>query len=292
MNPRFVLGSAQFGMTYGIANSLGKPSLEQVRQILAVADDCGIALIDTAMSYGQSEETLGRIGVKSFGIISKLPQPPNTIGAGLSNWVVDQVNASLNRLRVSSLDALLLHQVTHLTESNGGNLIKGMCRAKELGLVKKIGVSIYSPAELDLVYRFMSPDLVQAPVNVMDRRLESSGWLDRLQRGAVEVHARSVFLQGLLLMPKQKMPARFSRWRHFWTCWEEELSRKHVSALEACLSYPLSLSQITGVVVGVECPEQLKAVAAVFDGQLHDSEWSFMECSDEQLLNPAKWGSI
>ena len=278
-------------MTYGIASLFGKPSSEQVRQILAIAETRGVASIDTAMSYGQSEEILGHIGVKQFGVITKLPQPPAS-AVDLVQWVIDQVKASLNKLRVSSLEALLVHHVSHLTEFNGPQLIRGMSLAKERGLAKKIGVSIYSPGELDIVYRFMCPDFVQAPVNVMDRRLETTGWLARLHERSVEVHARSVFLQGLLLVPNQGMPQKFSRWQHFWTRWQEELSRSRVSAVEACLSYPLSLSQLTGIVVGVDNPQHLQAIAAVFDSQISAHEWTFMECADETLLNPSMWDSI
>src|SRR5208337_5188456 len=129
-------------------------------------------------------------------------------------------------------------------------------KVKESGQVKKIGVSVYRPNELALLcprYRF---DLVQVPFNIVDRRLHTTGWLDRLKDWGIETHARSPFLQGLLLMPEADIPVEFSSWSDLWRRWHEWLLSANVSAVEACLAFPLSFPAIDRVVVGVDSVRQ------------------------------------
>ncbi len=93
------------------------------------------------------------------------------------------------------------------------------------GLVKKIGISIYDPSECEQVMNLARIDIVQAPLNIVDRRLVVSGWLSRLHSEEIEIHTRSVFLQGLLLMPRNKIPKIFDRWFRAWDQWSLELEK-------------------------------------------------------------------
>jgi len=288
---RLALGTVQFGLPYGIANRGGRVARSTAAAILALAKRGGIDVLDTAIAYGDSEACLGEVGTDDFRVVTKLPAPPETC-TDVATWVWEQAQGSLHRLGQSSVYGLLLHRAQQLAGPDGKTLARALHALKDDGLVRKIGVSIYSPAELDAAMPVCRPDLIQAPFNVVDRRLVTSGWLDRLHGEGVEIHVRSAFLQGLLLMPRADVPQKFSPWNDLWDRWHTWLAdHRDMSAVQACLAYPLSFKQIDRVVVGVDTAAQLEqlmvaeAVASAID--LPD-----LACNDERLINPSHWNSL
>ena len=288
---KLALGTVQFGLSYGIANQSGQVSLPKAEKILDHAMQANIDMLDTAIAYGDSEEILGNLGVEKFNIVSKLPDLPLSC-VDVDSWVERQVLGSLKRLGVQALYGLLLHRSENLLGNSGKKLIDALNRAKSNNLVKNVGVSIYDPSELDEIMHLMRIDLVQAPLNVIDRRLEMSGWLSRLHQKGVEVHTRSAFLQGLLLMPRKKIPAKFDAWRSLWDKWATKVEKNNLNAAAVCLSYPLSLPEVDRVVVGVDSVDQLKALIAVSQIQPPNHDFSFMTMEDERLINPSNWGAL
>ena len=291
MKNKLALGTVQFGLSYGIANQSGQVNLSEARNILEQAAKAQVDLLDTAIAYGDSEDVLGKIGVAEFKVVSKLPALPESC-ADIDLGVDEQVEGSLNRLGCSSLYGLLLHRSENLLGNSGKTLIDSLNRLKSDGLVQKVGISIYDPSELDEVMHLMRIDLVQAPLNIIDRRLETSGWLSSLHREGVEVHTRSAFLQGLLVMPRNKIPAKFDVWATLWDSWASELEEKDLSAAAACLSYPLSLPEVDRVVVGVDSVDQLKALIAASQIQPPQHDFSFMTSEDQMLINPSRWSEL
>jgi aryl-alcohol dehydrogenase-like predicted oxidoreductase len=247
---KLALGTVQFGLDYGVANYAGQVPLAVAQGILSLASASGIDVLDTAVTYGISEKVLGEVGIDDFRVVTKLPSLPSSGQDDIFRWVRDQVEASLVRLGQKQIYGLLLHRPHDLLGVESNLLIEALIKLKEANVIQKIGISIYSPDELNAIRKKVQIDLVQAPVNVIDRRMETSGWLDRLQHDGVEVHARSVFLQGLLLMERSKIPQKFSRWSMLWDTWHEKLQNLGASPLVACLAYPLSLGQIDRVIVG------------------------------------------
>ena len=287
---RLALGTVQFGIPYGISNQQGKVSLDAATEILNYAHIAGISTLDTAIAYGDSENRLGEIGVKDWRIISKLPEIPIATNDVL-NWVRESVNGSLHRLKIPCLYGLLLHRPQQLLSNTGQEIYNALDLLKKEGLVDKIGISIYSPTELEELCNRFSFDLIQAPFNIFDRSLKQSGWLSRLKLGGVEVHVRSIFLQGLLLMNPANRPAYFNRWQPIWIEWEQWLYTNNLTALQACLSFVLSNPDIDRVVVGVDCLSQLQEILAATTIEVvkpHDKL-----CSDDlDLINPARWQLI
>lgn len=281
------LGTAQFGLDYGVANQQGKVSTEEARKIVSHALLSGINTIDTAIAYGDSEECLGRIGMADWRVISKLPEiPPGT--RDIPSWVQECVHGSLQRLKVPKLYGLLLHRPNQLFELRGDQLYETMNLLKVQGLTEKIGVSIYSPNELVPIFQNFHFDMVQAPFNILDRSLESSGWLSRLKKMDVEVHVRSIFLQGLLLMKPDARPPYFYPWLRLWKEWDTWLLARGLTPLQACLGFVLSRSDIERIVVGVDKLEQLQQIlaATTIDSVSPPDQL----CSnDPNLINPATW---
>jgi len=283
---KLTLGTVQFGMKYGIANRTGKVSPETAQTIMEQARLGGIDMLDTAIAYGDSEQTLGDIGLANWGVITKLPLVPDGCD-DVRKWVQDQLDGSLRRLQVSSVETLLLHHSRQLPGPYGKDLVRAMRDAQEKGLVQKIGVSIYHPDELDAI-DMAAFQAVQAPFNVLDKNLLTSGWLERLGQMDVEVQVRSVFLQGLLRMEPAARPQKFQRWNTLWNAWDQWLESNQLTPLQACLQYVMSLNAIHRLVIGVETPEQLSEILAVQpsnDLALPPE----IDSTDIDLIHPSRW---
>jgi aryl-alcohol dehydrogenase-like predicted oxidoreductase len=258
-----------------------------VRDMLQIAVHNGIDTIDTAIEYGDSEISLGEIDLTNFKIVTKLPALPDK-SMDVDDWVSKQVSASLERLNVATVYGLLLHRPEQLVGSNGAALYRALQIIKDKGLAKKIGISIYSPSVLNQLIPKFQLDLVQAPFNLIDQQLYSSGWLQRLKDKDFELHTRSVFLQGLLLMQSNEMPAKFKDWNSLWSRWWDWLAKHNVSPIQACLAFPFSLPEIDRVVVGVTNVIQLEQILNLIIN-LPDFEFPDIQCIDENLINPSRW---
>lgn len=287
---KLALGTVQFGMPYGIANQTGQVSRDEVGKILAYAQEIGIDTLDTAIGYGKSEACIGEIGVKRFKVVTKLPAVPKGIH-DVEAWIDAQIKISLQRLQADSVYGLLLHRSENLTGSIGKIVKQKLEHLKSRGIVRKIGVSIYYPKELDEIARLCSIDLVQIPLNCFDQRLAASGWLDRLLAQGVEIHARSVFMQGLLLMPKDKIPLKFSRWHEHFDRWYSWLRENNVTSLEACLGVQNSFPQVSRFVVGVDSLLHLKEIAGAISRVKLKVPPEFY-CEDEMLIIPTNWNLL
>ena len=284
---RLALGTAQFGLPYGIANQAGQVTRPEAKTMLQLAAANGIDTLDTAIAYGESETCLGEIGVRGFKLVTKLPAVPDSC-ASVNSWVQEQVATSLDRLGVGALYGLLLHRPEQLLGSNGKELYQALQDLKDSGQVQKIGISIYAPGELEPLisqYRF---DLVQAPFNLVDRRLHTTSWLQRLKDESVEIHTRSVFLQGLLLMPRAAIPPKFAPWNDLWERWYQWLSAHAASAVQACLALPLSCPEIDRIVVGADSVSQLNQIISAAASDVLD-DLPDLHCDAENLINTARW---
>lgn len=284
---RIALGTAQFGLNYGIANKQGQISTEHAKTILQISHRSGINTLDTAIAYGNSEVCLGKIGVENFKIITKLPPVPNS-SVNIERWVHEQIQPSFSRLKVKKIYGLLLHRPDQLLTPFGEELYKNLLTLKTLGLVEKIGVSIYNPQELLELIANYKLDLVQAPFNIIDRRLYLSGWLQRLNSLGIEIHTRSTFLQGLLLMVINNIPKKFELWNSLWKKWRSWLCDNNISALKACLLFPLTFTEIKRVIVGVDSLVQLKQIIDIVKVN-EPINFPDFNCNDEMLVNPVNW---
>ena len=218
---KLALGSANFGLDYGLTNKGGKISKSQFEQILLEAELAGIQIIDTAQAYGDSETRIGSLcNGDRFKIVTK-------IGVGLEkgyipNSITKLVRQSCNRLNQSCLYAVLLHRPELLLSDYRAIIIDELQKLKIQKKVSKIGVSIYSPNILNEITKFIDLDIVQAPFNIFDQRILSSGWAEKLVNNNTEIHTRSVFLQGLLLMKQANLPKYFSsHWPELFKSWYE-----------------------------------------------------------------------
>ena len=285
---KLALGGANFGLDYGLANKSGKISESELSDILFFAQEARIEVLDTAHAYGDSESRIGSIcDDAQFKFVTK-------IGTEVANGSFDQnvtssVKQSCRRLNQSRLYAVMLHRPEVLLGDQGREVVRELQMLKEQGMVSKVGVSIYSPEILTAISGIFKIDIIQVPFNLFDQQILSSGWSDRLKSNGVEIHTRSVFLQGLLLMQRSNLPEYFIKyWLAHFDAWYKFLSYNRADALEVALKFALHQEWIDKIVVGVDSVSQLKALMEI-EKSSEPTDFPKLGCNDPNLINPSKW---
>ena len=284
---RIVLGGAQLGLPYGILNGGETLSREEVARILNTAVDHGIDSIDTAIAYGQSESIIGETSQNRFNIISKLPPLPVDV-SNVSEWVHSQVQGSLSRLKCTSLDALLLHRPQDLTGAQGAELYAAIGSLMAEKMIHRFGVSIYSPDDLEGIIGIFDIQVVQAPLNVFDRRI--LGVTDQLSALNIEVHARSVFLQGVLIANPKDRPQRFEPWSEHFALFDKWVRSTGVSAMACCMGFALQQPGIAKLVIGTTSAESLDEIMTSIPNSTLEVP-PHLQSSVEQLIDPRFWSA-
>jgi aryl-alcohol dehydrogenase-like predicted oxidoreductase len=284
---RIVLGGAQLGLPYGILNGGETLSREEVARILDTAVDHGIDSIDTAIAYGESESIIGETSQNRFKIISKLPPLPVDI-SNVSEWVHLQVQGSLSRLKCTSLDALLLHRPQDLTGAQGAELYAAIGSLMAEKMIHRVGVSIYSPDDLEGIIDTFEIHVVQAPLNVFDRRI--LGVTDQLSALDIEVHVRSVFLQGVLIASPQDRPHRFEPWSEHFALFDEWVRSSGLSAMACCLGFALQQPGIAKLVIGTTSAKSLDEIMNSIPNSVLEVP-THLHSSIEQLIDPRFWNA-
>jgi len=288
---KLALGTVQFGIDYGI-NSGVKVETDEVSRIINYARNNGINLLDTAQLYGSSEKVLGDANTQDFNVVSKTRGfDKEDITESIANFVISDLNQSLKLLKRNSLYALLVHHGEDLLRPGGEIIFNKLQILKDKGLVSKIGVSAYIDNQLINIIDRFDIDIIQLPMNILDRRLIDNGLLNKIYSKGIEIHTRSIFLQGLLLMDPKKRPKIFDRWSNLWKIWDEWLYDNKLSALQATLIYMISLPEISRVLVGVDNKDQLQNIIKALKGNIPNIPKE-LSINDPDLLNPGNWSNL
>ncbi len=286
------LGTVQFGVDYGISSINGEVTPKEVKNILSYAHLQDIDLLDTAPAYGNSEKILGEVSIQKFKVVTKtrhFDKPEINID-DIALMKKDFFH-SLKDLKQDRVYGMLVHNADDLLKPGAEKLFDQLKELKQAEKIIKIGVSVYDYSQLQSILDNFDIDLVQLPFNILDRRMIDSGMLATLKSKGIEVHARSVFLQGLLLMSEKNRPDKFNRWHGLWKVWHEWLNDNQISALEGAVRHAISMSEISKVLVGVDNVDQLKEIVTASSGVLPDIP-DEMFTNDVDLLNPSNWSAL
>jgi len=292
MNHKLGLGAVQFGLDYGVTNESGKTSEDEVNRILEFVVENSFRCIDTAPAYGDSEIILGEysLALKNIPIVTKTVNIPDAADdVDTFNRLLNGFNQSLTRLNVGKVDALLVHSSKALTEKGSQVYAEFLQAVKADGKVKKIGVSVYTKGEIDQIFSNYDFDIVQLPISIYDQRLIESNTLKGLAREGIEIHARSIFLQGLTLLEPSKLSGKFAPLRQHQENYFRTLQEQDISPLEAAISFVQSLDEINVVVCGVNNSQQLREIFVAATNGLKITSPEQFGLQDEILLNPALW---
>jgi aryl-alcohol dehydrogenase-like predicted oxidoreductase len=291
-----VLGTAQLGMPYGIANRTGQPDLETAIAIIRTAWEQGIHEFDTAQVYGISETILGKalstLGIaKEARIITKLAPKlnPNNV-----TELQQALEDSMERLQIQSLHGLMLHREEWMNCLNDG-LYSILQQIREKGTTHHLGVSLYSPLKAIQVLELELFDMIQIPANVFDRRFEEAGVFQLADKREKQVYIRSIFLQGLLLLSPEELSPQMAfsepvlrQFDHL--CKEHALTRHKASLLYIKAKYPKAK-----VVIGAETQTQIEQNIAEWndnipEGLVQEISQTFLNI-DETIIDPNRWPS-
>jgi len=282
------LGTAQFGLDYGVSNRRGRLPEAECAAILQLAAGAGMGLVDTAAQYGQAESVLGRLLPKPspFRLVTKTARVADGVDA-----VEAAARGSLQRMGVERGDALLVHAAADLLGPQGPALWDRLKRLKDEGLFDRIGISAYAAEDpLGLARRF-KPEVMQLPVSLLDQRLIQDGALAEIAALGIEIHLRSIFLQGLLFLPRDGLPEplagagpRLSRIRR-------TIAEAGADPLQAALAFALSREEASTVVLGVTSAAELRAVLAAAAAPPPKLDWAALALDHAIALDPHRWAA-
>ena len=282
LNSKLSLGTVQFGLDYGVTNQNGQVTIDTARNILNIAKQSNIRTLDTASLYGNSEQVLGEIGINDYQVITKTTFLKDDV-----NEVIVNFYKSLERLNRDKVEGLLIHNIGDIENNQFDTLFSKLNELKKEGLIGKIGFSTYTPEQIDFLLNTFDFDLIQVPFNVFDNRLIVGGQLKRLKNKGIEVHVRSVFLQGLLL-DFNSLGGYFSNWKKKFDDYQKIVKDSELSLLEYALNFALNVEEIDRVLVGVNNQKQLTDIVEASQKKINNSLLPF-PINDLNLINPSLW---
>jgi aryl-alcohol dehydrogenase-like predicted oxidoreductase len=292
---RLSVGTAQFGLPYGIANKIGQPSFKEVREILAIAYEGGINCLDTAVLYGMSESIIGQalhdLGLmNSFIVVTKVPPVPAhlTSISQIDDFVEGAVNQSLLNLRLDTLSICLFHR------ANDGRYLESLQRLHERGSVERVGVSVDSPNAASDVLAAGDMDVIQFPTNLLDKRFLKQGIFEEAKFRDTLVFVRSIFLQGAILMPVESLATPLVKLLPTLRLLRQVAHEHDIEIEELAFRYMLNQEGISSLVVGVESAKQMRHNVQLLNkgalpSALKDAVDSAVPEIAEEILNPSNW---
>lgn len=279
------LGTAQIGLKYGICNNKGIISEPEVKKILKFCYLNNILSIDTAIGYGKSQKVLGKFSLKKFQITSKLSIIDKKKIKNIEKYVISQVDKILKELGVKKIDSLLIHDCSELEGRFGRNLYKILSKLKNKKF-NKLGVSVYSKKQLDRIICKFKIDVVNLPISLANQSFVKNNYLLKLKKKGIEIHARSIFLQGLLLCENFELPRKFKKIK-FFNEWQNWLKVSNYNPLEASLGFLKNLKNVDKIIVGIDDLEQLRDIVKVYKKR---KKFKYMKFSQLSILsNPSEW---
>lgn len=275
-----VLGTAQWGLAYGVTNIHGRIDDDELTRIVSAARELGVTHLDTAAGYGDAEERIS--------VVSPDLSVTTKASGGIETPVEEQIRASLTRLRRSCVDRCLLHDWPELTATQRRSAVQGLRRAQDLGLVDIVGVSVYTEADLDACGAFVDQlSVAQVPVSVLDQRLDGSSTVRGLRERGWTIQARSALLQGVLADPGATPFADHPDV-------QAVVAAAEVSGgttMDIALAYVAGRPWVDEVVVGATTAEELREVAAALQrpSAQDPGRWAALASSDPDLVDPRRW---
>ena len=291
---KLALGTVQFGLNYGVSNKLGQPSIAKAHAILDIAKDAGITTLDTALGYGESHQVLASYPSinDSFNIVTKLPplQKEQFSNQDAEHYIA-LIDQCFSEFKTQKINAILFHQASDIEKQGVAPVLACLKQRQLENQLASKGVSLYSGAELESFKQLSEINLVQIPYNAFDTYFKYTGALSLLSKNKTQVHARSCFLQGLLLMPINELASYFKPWKQHLLSFHQLAQHLDVSALTLSLAYALKEDEIDKVVVGVNTESELEQILEAYQGSIQISHEVLKEMTvnDPRLTNPANW---
>jgi aryl-alcohol dehydrogenase-like predicted oxidoreductase len=287
---KLVLGTVQFGLNYGINNTLGKPTFETVTQILDCAFKHQVKILDTAEAYGNAHDVIGSYHTQSihrFEIITKFSSAANNRP---SNWE-ERIKLILRELNVSYLYGYMFHSFKDF-KTYFKDYEMEILHLKSRGLIKKFGVSVYTNEELKVVIQTPNIDLIQLPFNLLDNYSQRGELLTIAKEKGIEIHSRSVFLQGLFFKNPDTLKQTLQPLKPYLEVIKEIANQNRLDINALSIAYVLQQSLVDSVLIGVDSVSQLLSNLDAANMKLSKETMKIIDSlnvSELALLNPSNW---
>lgn len=286
------IGTVQFGVDYGISNSFGKTGEKEVSSIFKLANSVGINLIDTSPAYGNAEEVIGNTFIcnKGMNVVTKTVriESENLTQSKIRN-VRESFITSLDKMKKDKVYGLIAHQGYDLCKPGYQYYTELFNDLKAKSIVTKVGASVYNKQELTKIIECCDIDLVQLPLNIFDQDFIESGFLELLKNRGIEIHVRSVFLQGLVFMDKVNLNSYFKPIVSTLDRFQDILNELNISALDASLAFVMNQECIDKVILGIQNIEQMEQIINSVNKNIHLPDVKELSLSGSDFVNPSCW---
>ncbi len=280
---KLVIGTAQFGLKYGITNKKGKTSFKEIKKIFNLQKKYKINFLDTAQAYN-FEKTFKSFNLKNFNLIIKLDSFKNRKNE--EKLLVRSVLRTLQKFKLDNIFCLMVHHSNDLLKKGSTKLYKALKFLKDKKYVKKIGFSTYGTENISKILKKYKFDVVQTTFNPFDRRILKNDIYKQLKKKGVEIHVRSIFLQGLLLSNKIRIPIKLRKFENQFKKWNNFVKNSDLKPLDICLNYVLS-RDFDKVIVGINNHKQFKEILNCKNRKIKIPE--SISTNKKFLINPYNW---
>jgi len=286
MKNKIIIGTANFQKKYGINEKNTKK--KDIIELLNFGRKKKIFQVDTSPSYEKAENILGEFSKHKFKIYTKIPKLRKNIRSNqIENHIFSQVSQSLKNLKQKKISCIFIQNAKALKSQKGKLIYKTLLSLKKKKKIKKIGISIYDLRLIDFIIKNYRFDVVQAPLNILDQRLIKDGWLKKLKKNKIEVHVRSLFLQGVLFLNSKKLPKKLFRLKKIWRKLDIIKKENSLSNIQLALIPFINNPLIDGFIMGFERKSQLNEVL-----ELNKKKVDFIpkiNFNRYSLIDPLKW---
>ena len=282
---KLVIGSVQLGRKYGLVDGK-RVTTSEVFKIQNLIYKSKISFIDTSANYGNSEKKIGNSELRNLNIITKFKLPKKIVN--IKKWTDLKIKTSLSNLKTNRIYGLLIHDVRDIFGKKGKEYLKCLYYLKKIGIVKYIGLSVYSPKDLEKVWMFWRPDIVQLPFNIFDQRFLHSNWLLKLKKNKVKIFVRSCFLQGLLVSDYLLL-AKFKKYHKYLNFFRDWCRVNKISRKKACIHFIKKHSNLINfLIIGFNNHVQLKEIIKIYKQKTVSIPYVFRN-ENLSLIDPRRW---
>jgi aryl-alcohol dehydrogenase-like predicted oxidoreductase len=283
---KIILGTANLASYYGICKTkiLKEENAKKIFKFLRCKN---IKFIDTAYEYKNNNKIFGKINLKLFKIIIKINFNKKNFS---KEKIFKKIKFTLKKYNLKKFYCIMLHNTKVLNKKNKLIIFEILNSLKKKKLTSKIGYSIYNKYELDKFYYSNKPDIIQGPLNIFNQELLKSGWLKKFKKDKVEFHARSIFLQGILLKEKNELPLYFKKYNNYFTKYYNFVKKNKLSKLSLCLDFVNNLNYVSKIIIGIDSIKNLKEILSLkFQNKLSIKKLSLLNVNNKKIIDPRLW---
>ena len=287
-----IIGTAAFGLPYGLSNNNFPVELDKIKSIINTADEQKLLEYDTAPSYGKSETLLGKYTQKEILISTKTHQiNKEKISSEDIKIISNTFKKSMKSTNRNIFENLYIHSPSDLINQGGEYVYEWLENLKYNKHINKIGVSVFHIKDLETILKKYKIDVVQIPLNLFDQRFLKSGMISNLRSLNIEINIRSIYLQGLLLKPMNKIPKYFDEFKKYFDQVDDFISQMGLSRIQLCFLFVKQISEVNKIIIGFKNKNQISDLLSIDKMDINLPNLSYLASNEINLIYPTKWWS-